>query len=169
MKKLKWIIFICLIVFLGSCGYRFESGGYINKNVKSAAVTVLKNQSSETGAGITFTNALIQEIIQKTDTRVVDKSRASVFFEGIIKEITFSTLSRSSTESVLERRISATMDLKMINRKDEVVWSVLDFSSYEDYTTSQNKITDDENRKLAVEKIALRIAEKLINNMTNNF
>ena len=168
-KNFKWIIFFCIVVFLVSCGYQFEGGGYINKDVRSVAVKVLKNQTSETGAGIAFTNALIQEIIQKTDTKIVDQSRAAVSFEGTIKEITFGTLSRTTTQTVLERRIAAKIDLKMINKDGEVVWSALDFSSYEDYTVSQNQITDEGNKKAAVDKIAIRIAEKLINKLMSNF
>jgi len=169
MKNLKWILYACLIVFFASCGYQFEGGRYINKDVSSVAVRVLKNKSSETGAGIAFTNALIREIIQKTDTKVVDESSASAFLEGTIKKITFATLSRSTTESVLERRIFATVDLKLINRDGEVIWSASDFTSYEDYTVSVDKITDEGNKKVAVDKIAIRSAEKLINKLSNNF
>ena len=169
MKNLKWILYTCLVVFFTSCGYQFEGGGYINKDVSSVAVRALKNTSSETGAGIAFTNALIQEIIQKTDTKVVEESLASAFLEGTIKGITFTTLSRSTTESVLERRISATVDLKLINREGEVIWSASDFTSYEDYTVSQDNITDEGNKKAAVDKIAIRSAEKLISNLMTNF
>jgi len=68
MENFKWILFVCLsaIVFFASCGYRFEGGGYIKNDVTRIAVKVLDNKSSETGAGIAFTNALIREIIQKT-------------------------------------------------------------------------------------------------------
>ncbi|MBT3177711.1 MAG: hypothetical protein HOG03_14165 [Desulfobacula sp.] len=169
MKNLKWILFAVLLVSVASCGYQFEGGGYINKNVNSVAVRVLKNQSSETGAGIAFTNALIQEILQKTDTRVVDELSASAFIEGTVKAITFATLSRSTTQSVLERRVWAAMDLKLINRDGELIWSVSDFVSYEDYRVSQDKITDEFNKKAAVEKIAIRISEKLISKLMNNF
>ncbi len=169
MKNLKWILFACLVVFFASCGYQFEGGGYINKDVSLVAVRVLENKSSETGAETAFTSALIQEIIQKTDTRVVDESRASAFLEGTIKGITFATLSRSTTESVLERRVFATVDLKLINKEGEVIWSALDFTSYEDYTVSADTITDESNKRIAVEKIAIRNAEKLISKMMNNF
>ncbi|WP_457553125.1 LPS assembly lipoprotein LptE [Desulfobacula sp.] len=169
MKRLKWILYGCLVVFFTSCGYQFQGGGYINKDVARVAVKVLENKSSETGAGIAFTNALIQEIIQRTDTKVVDESLASVFFKGTIKRITFATLSRSTTESVVDRRVLATIDLKLVNKDGEVIWSVTDFTSYEEYTVSADKITDESNKKEAVDKIAIRSAEKLINKLMINF
>ncbi|MCD4718670.1 MAG: hypothetical protein K8S13_02260, partial [Desulfobacula sp.] len=143
MKNLKWFLFICLLVFFASCGYRFEGGGYIKNDVMRVAVKVFENKSSETGAGISFTNALIQEIIQKTDTKVVDESRATAVLKGTINAIGFATLSRSTTESVIERRVWASVDLKLIDKDGEVIWSVKDFSSHEEYTVSEDKITDE--------------------------
>jgi outer membrane lipopolysaccharide assembly protein LptE/RlpB len=169
MKNLKWILCVVLMVFLAACGYQFEGGGYINKDVTRVAVKAFKNNSSETGAGIAFTNALIQEILQKTDTKVVHESRASVFLQGTINGITFATLSRSTTESVIERRVSATMDLNLVNKDGEVIWSVKDFTSNEEYKVSSDQIIDESNKRMAVNKIAVRSAEKLISRLMINF
>ncbi|WP_299982604.1 LptE family protein [Desulfobacula sp.] len=171
MKNLKWVlcVYVVVLAFFSSCGYQFEGGGYINNDVTRVAVKVLENKSSETGAGIAFTNALIQEILQKTDTKVVDESRATAVFEGTIKAITFATLSRSTTESVIERRVAATVDLKLTNKDGDVIWSVKDFTSNEEYSVSEDKITDESNKREAVDKIAIRSAEKLISRMMTNF
>ncbi|MCK5162708.1 MAG: hypothetical protein KAJ25_03355 [Desulfobacula sp.] len=171
MKNLKWLLFVCMFVFIffASCGYHFEGGGYIKNNVTRVAVEVLKNKSSETGAGISFTNALIREIIQKTDTKVVDEHSATAVLKGTIKAITFESLSRSTTESVIERRVSATVDLKLTSKDGEVIWSVKDFTSHEEYNVSEDKITDESNKRQAVDKIAIRTAEKLISKMLINF
>jgi hypothetical protein len=172
MKKSKWIIRVCLFVFFFStvsCGYRFEGGGYLKETVKRVAVQVFKNQSTETGADLTFTNALIQEIIEKTDTRVVDEQSADTIIRGVVKSITFDTLSRSTTESVLERRVSATVDAQLVNKEGDIIWSVAGFAVKEDYTVSENQLTDDSNKKQAVEKIASRTAEKLVSKLLVNF
>lgn len=156
-------------MFVASCGYRFEGGGYIHNNVTRVSMKVMENKTSETIAGIAFTNALIREILQKTDTKVVDESEATAVFEGTIKAITFASLSRSTTESVIERRVSAVVDLKLLNKDGDVIWSVKDFSANEEYTVSKDKITDESNKREAVEKIATRTAEKLISKMLTNF
>jgi len=172
MKNLKLTLFICLLVFtfFASCGYQFEGGGYIKDDVTGVAVNVLKNKSSETGAGITFTNALIQEIIQRTDTKVVDESRATAVLEGSITAIIFSAAARSSTESVTERKVSSIVDLKLTNKEDgEVIWSVKSFVTYEDYDVFEDKVDDEVSKKEAVNKIAIRNAEKLVSQMLTNF
>lgn len=169
MKNLKWGLCICVVAFFVSCGYRFEGGGYIKNDVMRVAVKVLENKTSESGADVTFTNALIREIIQKTDTKVVDESRATAVFEGTIKAINFTTLSRSTTEAVIERRAAAIIDLKLIDKDGDVIWSVKDFTSSNEYTVSEDKITDESNKREAVDKIAIRTAEKVITNLMTNF
>ena len=168
IKKHIWIGFLFTVLFV-SCGYHFEKGGYINSVVTDVAVFVLDNKSSESGAGILFTNALIQEVLERTDTKVVDKSKATAFIKGSVNSIIFSTLSRSTTESVTERRVSAVIDLKLINKDGELIWSVKNFSSHENYTVSEGEITDEVNKRAAIDKIAQRTAEKLINTLQTDF
>jgi hypothetical protein len=172
MKLLNSILWGCLLcggVFFASWGDQFEGGGYIHQDVTRVAVTILKNNSSETGAGIAFTNALIEEILERTDTTVVDPSQATVVLEGTIKAITFSILSRSTTESVVDRRVWGTIDVKLMRTDGEVIWSVKDFTSHEDYTVSEDKVEDEQNISEAVDKIAIRTAEKLVSKLMTNF
>ncbi len=169
MKKLKVILSLGIIFLTAACGYQFEGGGYVNQNLTHVAVKTLENKSSETGAGVVFSNALIREIIEKTDTQVVDETKADAIFQGRIEAITFHTLSRSSTESVVERRVTAVVDLKLADKEGNILWSVKDFSTHEDYTVDADEITDESNKREAVEKIADRSAEKLISKTRVDF
>lgn len=166
---MKRFLLIGLFSFTAACGYRFEGGGYINKDVTRVAVKVLENNTSETGADVIFTNALIREILQKTDTKVVDEATATAVIEGTIKSVTFAALSRTTAESVIERGISATMDIQMVNKEGEVIWSAMNLSSTESYTTSQDTAADEGNKGTALEKIATRSAERIVSRMLSNF
>jgi len=166
---MKRFLMICLFFFIAACGYQFEGGGYINKDVTRVAVRVLENKTSETGADVIFTNALIREILQKTDTKVVDEATATAVIEGTVKSVTFAALSRATVESVIERGISATMDIQMVNKDGKVIWSAMDLSSTESYATSQDKAADEGNKGTALEKIATRSAERIVSRMLSNF
>ena len=152
-----------------ACGYRFEGGGYLKKEVRTVSVAVFENLSAEDMADLTFTNELVQEIVDKSDTRVVDGDRADAVIYGTIRSISFATLSRSSTESVLERRISAVLDVRMLDREKSVIWSVKDFSVHEESEVSDGQLEDESNKSAALEKIAQRSAEKLVSRMLTNF
>ena len=168
MKKLKFILSLFLFGF-ASCGYQFEGGGYINDDVTRVAVEIMENKSSETEAGIVFTNDLIKEIMETSDTKIVDKAQAAAVLKGRINSITFATLSRSTTESVVERRITANIDMQLFNNEGQIIWAVKGLTSQEEYKVSEDKLTDESNKRDAVGKISERMAEKLVSSMLNIF
>ncbi len=168
MKNLKLIISVLLLV-LTSCGYQFVGGGYLKSDVTRVAMGIMDNKSSETRAGVVFTNAIIKEIMEKTDTKLVDDAKAVAVLKGRINAITFATLSRSTTEAVVERRVSANVDMQLVDKDKQIIWSVKNFTSHEDYKVSEDKVTDESNKRDALDKIALRTAEKLVSSMMNNF
>ena len=151
------------------CGYRLSGGGYLNENVTRVAVNVFENNSSESRAAISFTNELVEEITQKSDTEVVDMERATRVIKGTIKSITFSTLSRSSTETVTERRVTAVVDVILTGADGEILWSAVDFSAKESYTVATDTVDDEANKSEAVDTIAERVAERLVSRLLSNF
>lgn len=169
---MKKVLLICMgigMMVTASCGYQFEGGGYLKETVKNVAVTVLVNQTNEAGADLTFTNALIEEILENSDTRVVDEAMADAVLKGSVKAITFSTLSRSDSENVIERRVSVKLDLMLINQEGEVIWSVKDFDTDEEYQVSDDQVTDDTNKLEAIDEVAERAAERIISRLLVNF
>lgn len=152
-----------------SCGYRLVGGGYLDGNVTQVAVLLFENNSSESRAATSFTNELIREITERTDTKVVDQANATRQISGIIKAITFATLSRSSSETVTERQVTAVVDVKLTGPNGKILWSVKDFSASETYTTATDSVDDEANKRQAVETIANRVSERLVNQMISKF
>lgn len=157
------------LALVSACGYQLQGGGYLNDDVTRVYVKVFENKSSETGAGVIFTNALVEEIIRVTDTKVVKESLADFVIEARVNSITFSILSRSTTDAVTERRAVARIDIKIKDKNGEIVWSVKDFTSTEDYTVSDEVSVDDTNKNEAISEVAVRSAEQLVSRMLNNF
>lgn len=158
-----------MVVAAAGCGYRLAGGGYLNEGVTRVAVAVFENKSAESRAGVSFTNELIREITEKSDTQVVDASGATRVIEGTITSITFSTLSRASTETVTERRVTAVVDVKLTGPDGDILWSVKGFSANESYTVAADTVNDEANKREAVDKIAERMAERLVSQMMSNF
>lgn len=158
-----------LIALAGSCGYQFEGGGYIHKDVTRVAVEVFDNKSSETTAGVSFANEVIREILEKSDTLVVDSDKATRKIIGTINSITFSSLSRTSIETVVERQVTARVDVQLVGPDGKILWSMKNFTSKEDYATSRDTVNDETNRREAIDKIARRSAQQIVSQMLINF
>ena len=80
MKKI--IVYISFVVLFVSCGYKFDGVGYVRDNISLISVKVLDNNTSQANAQIAFTNSLIQEIIEKSNTKVVDINSAQAVLDG---------------------------------------------------------------------------------------
>ncbi len=151
------------------CGYRLAGGGFVYNDVARVSVAIFENKSTESRAGISFTNELIREITAKTDTIVVGAGNATRKISGSVQSITFSTLSRSSSEDVTERQVNAKVDVVLTGAGGKILWSVKNFSANESYEVSSSTVDDDANKREAVDLIAERVAERLVSQMTNDF
>jgi outer membrane lipopolysaccharide assembly protein LptE/RlpB len=168
MRKSIWIL-AGLVLLVSGCGYRLEGGGYIHPGVSRVGVEMFENKSGQTRAGIDFTNELIQKIQEITDTQVVDPDKATRRIKGVIKAITFSTLSRSSTQTVTERRVRAVVDVQLVDQDSKVLWSVSNFSATESYFVAADTIEDDANMYEAIRVISERVADRIISQMSADF
>lgn len=161
---------VVLFLIIGpGCGYRLAGGGFINNDVTRVSVAIFENNSTESRAGISFTNELIREITAKTDTIVVDAANATRKISGTVESITFSTLSRDSSEDVTERQVNAKVSVVLTGAGGKILWSVKKFSANESYEVSSDAVDDDANKREAVDLIAERVAERLVSQMTNDF
>jgi outer membrane lipopolysaccharide assembly protein LptE/RlpB len=158
-----------LVLLVSACGYRLEGGGHLHPGVARVGVTVFENRSAQTYAGVYFTNEMIREIQDRTDTQVVDPDHAVFLVKGAIRGITFSTLSRSSTETVTERRITAVVDVQLLDADNAVLWSVSNFTATESYVVAPDKANDEAKIREGVEIIAQRAAERIVSQMAANF
>lgn len=168
-KHIIWLTVVSLLTIGTGCGYRLAGGGLIHNDIARVSVAIFENKSTESTAGISFTNELIREITAKTDTIVVGGGNATRKISGTVQSITFSTLSRSSSEDVTERQVSAKVDVVLAGAGGERLWSVKNFSATESYDVSDSAVDDEANKQKAVDLIAERVAERLVSQMTNDF
>ncbi len=167
-KRLVYIVVVLSIVVAG-CGYRLSGGGPLPGNVTRVAVAMFENRSFETGAEAVFTSALMTELVQSSDARVVGREEADAVILATIRSITIGGLTRTADDSVVERRVSAVLDLDMVGKDGETIWSVRKFSESEVYAVSSANASDEAAKREAVQEIADRVAERIISKMRDNF
>ncbi len=159
-----------VVVVVAGCGYHLSKAGYVNGNLTRVAVTLFDNNTAEGTAGVCFTNELIREITAKTGTQVVDD--ADHVIAGTVTSITISDLSRSSVTTVMARQVTAMVDVKLTDANGDILWAVTGCSANETYSVasraSDNGV-DEASKRAAVNRIAQRVAERLVNQMTLNF
>ncbi len=170
MKKHIWHLgcFIAALM-LFSCGYRLEGGGSLPGRPSNVAVKMFKNKSAQIGAEAAFTNALINELLENAKVKIVNQSYADCVIHGRVTSVILGALTRSSDDSVNERQVTASVDVEMKNQDGKTIFSVSGFSHSEVFSVRQDNENDEAAEKKAVEKIADRVAQRLVSQMMDNF
>ena len=164
------LIILLTAVLCSACGYRFaEQGGYPGNNER-LFVKVLRNQTQETGAENIITAALMSELtLRKTHHLASGMADADVVLSGVIQHVDIRTISVSQSKVANERRVTVSIDLKMTNSDGGIVWAGRKISDFESYLVSENPETTDANRRIAIAVLSKRIAERVVNRLSDDF
>ena len=158
-----------LCISLSACGYRFAGSGSFPAGIKSVCIPILKNHTSEAGIENTITNDLIYEITRHDIAVLSSKDEADSILSGVIKSMTIETIAHIDPQTSSERRVTVTVSLKLTLRSGQVVWSIKDFSDYEEYDVAIDKLETEQSRLDAISDLSKRLAEKIYARITENF
>ncbi len=163
-----WLILL-LWSFCSNCGYSFTGSGYLPAGVKTVFITILKNNTSETGIENIFTNDLIYEFTRNRKGALAGRDEADALLQGSIKSMSVETISHIGADTSLERRVTIAVSLKLTDQEGKIIWSAEDVSAKEAYSVASDKITTEHNRRDAISVLSKRVAEKVYNRLTDDF
>jgi hypothetical protein len=155
----------------GSCGYRFSGGGPLPGGIRRVFVPLAKNRTSESGLESTVTNALRYEITRSGNQVAASRQAADAVLTASITGATVETISRTTTTDALERQARLTVAFEFASTDESKPplrprWTV---SVTESYQVAQGRIAADRNRRLALEKAAERLAQKVMAGISADF
>ncbi|MCF8110279.1 MAG: hypothetical protein K9J85_02215 [Desulfobacteraceae bacterium] len=165
----KNILLACCIAYLAACGYRFSGAGKLPGNFEKLAVETFKNRSGETGIESIITNDITNEFNRAAKATISNRQEAGAVLTGVIKSAKSSTISHISSHTTAERRITVTVDVKLLDPAGKVLWSANDISASEEYEASGNKLATEQRKKSAIARLSTRLAERIYYRMTDNF
>jgi len=162
--------FFCALVTY-ACGYRFAGSGAFPNNIESIFIEVFKNSTSKAGIERVVTNQLIFEFTrQRKRSLASDANNADATLKGVIKKIRTSTISRTGTAAANEREVIMTIDVRLINKSGDVIWTAKALSDRQAYdVSSDSKLENDRNESLAIATLSERISERIFSRLTDNF
>ncbi|MDX9788692.1 MAG: LptE family protein [Desulfobacterales bacterium] len=162
-----WIGWLVFVLMISGCGYRLTGGGALPKDVKQVFVAMFENRTDETGAESILTNDLIYEFT-RNGTLAGTEHRADARLAGVIESVSKGTISRISTNTSQERRVSLVVSLRLTGSDGTLLWSKR-MSDNEVFLVEIDRETTDRNRRAAVRKLSKRLAEKAYYRLTDQF
>ena len=171
MNKSKFCRIVILIALLcGACGYRFEGQGGFPGNTDRLFVSVLENRTQETGVETIVTAALLSELtLRKTDHLAGGIDNADAVLSGVVEEVAIRTISTRTRDTAGERRVTVSVALQLTKQGGNVVWATRGLSDDEGYSVDANNERTDQNRRDAIRVLSQRIAEKVVNRLSDDF
>ncbi len=163
----------CLFGSVSGCGYRLEPYGPLSRNVSQVFVPVFENTTTYPYAGVSFSNAMIQEIMEQTTTRISKGKDSSCQLRGHVKKIVFSPVVRDVEETVYQEKITIWTDMELTDETGKILWNERDMKISKDYAASRPDTATIQSKEAgiqnAIQAIAKRTAQKAVSAMKNDF
>jgi outer membrane lipopolysaccharide assembly protein LptE/RlpB len=164
-----WLSVIVILILAG-CGYRFPGSGEFPEGVNQIFVEVLENKTSETGVENIVTSILIDEFILREKNSIAGNiNDADSILSGAVVKITIHTISAKGRDSASERRVTVSVNLKLSDTDDKVIWAAKGLSDDQAYSVTDDKNLTERNKRVAIGLASRRIAERALNRLTDDF
>ena len=168
---LKGLAVILLLLFVVGCGYHFKGKeNNLPKDIKSVAIPIFKNNTTETNIENYFTNALIAQFVKGKELKITDAKHADAIIYGVLTEYSDDTLTYANGGKVSQYRVTIAVKVSLVRAKTgKVIWRAKRLSDFADYDASTNTIVNEARKKVAIQKIARYLAEMIHDRMLENF
>jgi outer membrane lipopolysaccharide assembly protein LptE/RlpB len=157
-------------VLFCACGYHFAPQEGFPGGTHRLFVTVFRNLTQETGVENIVTAAFLSELtLRKTDELASSMDNADVVLSGVVEEVTIRTIAYKKEDVASQRRVTVTLNVKLAKHDGDVVWAQNKLSDNQAYQVDNNPQQTDQNRRGAIRLLSQRIAERVVNRLSDNF
>jgi len=165
-NRLATIYLLALVpVVISHCGYYSFSGSSLPANIRTIAIPMFENRTTEFGVREDITDALINEFTQDNTLKVVDQRSADSIIEGTIINIREQAGAYNQQEQVKEIRIYVNVQAKFEDLKNnKVIWEeqITQWGTYSPDSPSGENSTRQDAIGEAIGKIVTDIFNKTI-------
>ena len=175
-KKLliKLTILFSLALIFSGCGYRFQSDGEpVGVDIPSLAIPLMESTSSTLGFEADFTRVIRDEFISHSNVPLVPRDEAEIVLIGKISEIRTYSPTYDVTETDVRgedtyyavtnsRRLRIVLDARLLEKTTgKTIWKEDGMEEQTRYVVTEDPLTNRYNERMAVEKIARRLVDRL--------
>ena len=167
----KLIAGTILIICFSACGYHFAgSTGNLPPEIRTIAIPLFSNKTFEPRIENYFTNALIDEFLERGRVKIEKRTKSDATLVGIIISYKNSPISFDKNDRVVEYRATVIINTSLKrNDNDMILWESPGLTGRWQYMVSSDITVTDVNEIEAVKKIAADLAEEIHNRIFEGF
>lgn len=107
-KSSRWLLSILIVFVLAGCGY--SSHSILKKNVGNIYIPIFDNKTFRRGLEFGLSKAIKDEIMFKTQLKIVDKENADSILLGTIVDFKENVMIVDSNDNIVESQIFVVVD-----------------------------------------------------------
>ncbi len=165
MKRVLTTVFGLSLVVIFHCSYYSFSGSSLPSHLRTIAIPMFENSTTEFGVPEDITDALINEFTQDNTLKVVDRRAADSIIEGTIVNIREQAGAYNQQEQVQEIRIYVRIKAKFEDlKKNNIMWEeeITQWGTYSPDSPSGENSTRQDAIAEAISKIVTDILNRTI-------
>ena len=163
-----------MLLFLCSCGYHFRSSAEpVGVSLDSLAIPLMTSTSSVVGFESDFTRIVRDEFISHAKVPITSQEDARYVLSGRIHDIRSDPMSYSYQQQTVQgiqstftetnrKRLTLILSVSMVEKATgKVVWSDQTMMTRASYDVGADPLVNQYNQRLALERIAKRLAQQI--------
>ncbi len=162
-KFLIFFIFLLTLIFKFQCAYYSFSGSTLPSYIRTVAVPMFENKTSEFGVPEDMTDAIISRFTQDNTLKVVDQRTADSIVLGSIANVREQAGAYNTKEKVNEIRIYITVKAKFEDlKKHQLIWEET-ITQWGTYNPDLPAGTEGSTRQDGISQAVGKIVEDIFN------
>jgi len=146
-----------LLLLLGGCAYYSFSGNTLPSYIKTVAIPLFEDQTSEFGIKERLTDALISEFTRDNTLKISSQDEADSIIRGKILSVVDRAETYDAQEHAQSYRVYISVEVKFEDlRKHKVLWKQR-MNQWGSYSLA------DESRQQGIEQAIKKLAEDILN------
>jgi outer membrane lipopolysaccharide assembly protein LptE/RlpB len=161
-----------LLLLTTACGYHTAGKAVLlPSDLHTVYVPGIANASQAYGIGQTFTRAVVQELRERTNYRVISTNdgTADATLSGTITSVYIAPLTYDPLTGVSSSMVVVALNANLTSKDGKVLWSNPNFLYREQYQESVNVASFFEESTPAVQRMATSFAQTLVANILEAF
>ncbi len=171
LRKYLFVLALLLSTLLASaCGYSLRGTQGLTGNPQTVAVMPFVNKTVESRVEVDLFNALVDEFAQSKNLKIVPAAKADLLVNGAIVAIDNYPISYSVDDKTNGYRTVMTIDVEVKDRAtNRVVWRRSSLQQVEEYGATDEPLSIDRRKQLALKKICRVLAEDIHDGIFRDF
>ncbi len=165
-----YILIFAVLLIAGGCGYRYAGQATaLPEAIRSIAIPVFKNDSTEPGIEAVVTRAVIEKFERDGRLRVTSRENADAALNGTIEIYTLRPIAFDTNNNATAYRVKIRLRIRMEDKTGGSANRQTTMESQWDYTSNASITQTERAREAAIVKAAQYLGDSLVGYLFEGF